>query len=429
MPEENTLSPREQEILQLVARGLTNREIAQELSISPNTVKVHVSNIFEKAGVASRTEAALYGMEQGIVDVPGGENEKALSGLSINELIRKYRWVWGAMLALLIVFGVTFATNVLFPPSTPETAALIDFAERWQELSPMPKPRAGMAAVPYDGNIYALAGEGPEGVSGEGFRYLVEEDRWESLRQKPTPVTDVAGVLIGERIYIPGGKMANGRPTNILEIYDPRADTWGIGTPLPKAISAYALADFEGKLYVFGGWDGEGALDDVYIYDPALDSWQEGTPLPTARFDAGAVVAGGRIFVVGGWDGEKDFDVNISISAAQMLQGEGVWNNEPALPMRRFGMSVINLAGQIYVFDGSSVDDVGINQMVYSLDPEVWSIVEDETGDSEEIIHSSVVSIGEYIYLVGGKKSEGLSNRALSFRAIYSIMLPFTVNQ
>ena len=51
MPEENLLSHREEEILQLVATGLTNREIAQELTISPNTVKVHMSNIFSKINV------------------------------------------------------------------------------------------------------------------------------------------------------------------------------------------------------------------------------------------------------------------------------------------------------------------------------------------------------------------------------------------
>lgn len=52
------LSPREQELVELVARGLTNREIADLASISRNTVKQHLKRVFRKAGVASRTELA-----------------------------------------------------------------------------------------------------------------------------------------------------------------------------------------------------------------------------------------------------------------------------------------------------------------------------------------------------------------------------------
>ena len=53
------LSKREKEVLRLVARGLTNPEIALELFIAQATVKVHVHHILEKLGVPSRTAAAL----------------------------------------------------------------------------------------------------------------------------------------------------------------------------------------------------------------------------------------------------------------------------------------------------------------------------------------------------------------------------------
>jgi DNA-binding NarL/FixJ family response regulator len=53
------LSPREREVLSLVAAGMTNRAIGEQLFISPVTVKVHVRNIFDKLGVRSRAEAAL----------------------------------------------------------------------------------------------------------------------------------------------------------------------------------------------------------------------------------------------------------------------------------------------------------------------------------------------------------------------------------
>jgi LuxR family maltose regulon positive regulatory protein len=52
------LSPRELEVLGLIAAGLTNREIADQLAISPETVKKHTAGIFGKLGVGNRTEAA-----------------------------------------------------------------------------------------------------------------------------------------------------------------------------------------------------------------------------------------------------------------------------------------------------------------------------------------------------------------------------------
>ena len=60
------LTEREIEILQRVATGASNRQIAQQLGISANTVKVHLRNIFEKLGVASRTEATLYAIQAGL---------------------------------------------------------------------------------------------------------------------------------------------------------------------------------------------------------------------------------------------------------------------------------------------------------------------------------------------------------------------------
>jgi DNA-binding NarL/FixJ family response regulator len=62
-----TLTERERQVLQLLAQGLANKQIAASLSISEHTVKFHVSAIYAKLGAASRTEAVKRGVQQGLV--------------------------------------------------------------------------------------------------------------------------------------------------------------------------------------------------------------------------------------------------------------------------------------------------------------------------------------------------------------------------
>ena len=62
------LTPREVEILRLLVRGQTNREIAQELVVSRGTVKNHVQHIIAKLGVSDRTQAAVRAIELGLID-------------------------------------------------------------------------------------------------------------------------------------------------------------------------------------------------------------------------------------------------------------------------------------------------------------------------------------------------------------------------
>jgi DNA-binding NarL/FixJ family response regulator len=64
------LTKREREILSLVAEGMSNREIAEKLVLSPETVKSHVAAILEKLNVSDRTQAAIYAVRNGLVESP-----------------------------------------------------------------------------------------------------------------------------------------------------------------------------------------------------------------------------------------------------------------------------------------------------------------------------------------------------------------------
>jgi HD-GYP domain-containing protein (c-di-GMP phosphodiesterase class II) len=65
------LTRRQVEVLRLMAAGLSNRDIARRLVISPRTAEHHVQDIYLKIGATSRAAAALYGMEHGLLDKPG----------------------------------------------------------------------------------------------------------------------------------------------------------------------------------------------------------------------------------------------------------------------------------------------------------------------------------------------------------------------
>ena len=68
-PTEDPLSEREVEVLKLVAQGLTNQEIAEQLFISARTVGAHVGHILDKLHLANRTQAALYALREGLANL------------------------------------------------------------------------------------------------------------------------------------------------------------------------------------------------------------------------------------------------------------------------------------------------------------------------------------------------------------------------
>jgi NarL family two-component system response regulator LiaR len=68
-PDREILTERETEVLQLLAQGRSNREIAGVLTISEATVRTHVSNILAKLNLCSRTQAALYALREGLASL------------------------------------------------------------------------------------------------------------------------------------------------------------------------------------------------------------------------------------------------------------------------------------------------------------------------------------------------------------------------
>ena len=75
-----SLTPREREVLELLAEGASNRTVAKTLFVSERTARTHVSAILSKLGLASRTQAALWAVQEGVASGPGAQAQSGASG-------------------------------------------------------------------------------------------------------------------------------------------------------------------------------------------------------------------------------------------------------------------------------------------------------------------------------------------------------------
>lgn len=440
LPTEKTeLSDREVEILRLVATGASNKEIAQKLFISPNTVKVHLRNIFAKIGAVSRTEATLYAIRHGWVQVetvtpptpaaapeptPGTENTPAETAPPVQRPSR-LRWIMAEVVVLILLLLTPFAWRALNPSPTalPTAAATSTPQPRWQEKAPLPEARAGLAAAAFENMIYAIAGETASGVIGRLDRYDPSTDAWVTLTSKPVAVADVNAAVVGGRIYVPGGRLASGVVTNTLEVYNPRTDSWEQRAPLPVALSAYALVAFEGKLYVFGGWDGAGYIATTYEYDPTQDVWAERTPMPTARAYAGAAVVGGRIYVVGGEDARGTLAVNEEYTPEGATTSSAAWNTRAPLPAPRTKVGMAGIADIIHVVGGDEANIASSSPVEFFASQNAWQSFEAPL-QPVHWAHVSLVANGSYLYAVGGMVENTAALGTYRYQAIYTVALP-----
>jgi DNA-binding CsgD family transcriptional regulator/N-acetylneuraminic acid mutarotase len=445
MPDIDNLSDREREILYLVATGVSNKQIAQALNISTNTVKVHLRNIFGKIEVASRTEAAMFAVSAGLVELPGEARGDGMNGVhsgSVREQAalpdrlalptpadRRSRSPWYYLAGLIVVLAVgILAVQTLRggDPTSPESEnpSIPTPPPRWQEGAQLPTPRQGLAAVAYENLIYTIAGESQEGVTGMLERYDPETDRWTSLAPKPVPVTEVGAVVIGGKIYVPGGRTGAGDLTDAFQVYDPREDRWEEGPSLPVPLSGYAVTAFEGKLYLFGGWDGQAVRQSVYEFDPDAGEWSEHTPMPTARSFAGAAAANGKIYVFGGFDGEGPLAVNevYQPDLDQEAPSGSAWTPGPAMPEPRYGMGVANVADIIHVFGGLGAGEQPLPPLEYPPQTLTWQAFESPLDEPWSML--GLVPYGTQLYLMGGSVEGKPTGRNLVYQAIYVVSLP-----
>lgn len=423
------LSGRETEILKLVGQGLSNKDIAQTLFISVNTVKVHLRNVFEKIDVSSRTEATLYAIENGIIKPSRPESLPTTPDNAQDSRFRKFirRFWWLSLpiaLGLIAALAILISNSGLFASSTPTPVTIpgVTTIQRWQELAPMSQARSGLAVAAYGNAIYAVAGMTESGATDLVERYDPQRNTWETLSKKPTAVGNVVAALIGEKIYVPGGELIDGSMSDLLEVYDPRTDSWEALNPMPTALSAYALAAYEGQLYLFGGTTGNTYSNSVYIFDPVQNNWREGSAMPTPRAFASAAVAAGKIYVIGGFDGTDSLTVNEAYTPGRDRLGDQPWSAQPALPEGQFAFGMQGIGELIFIVGKSTTEQYTLLQFLPQNN--LWTFFYEKP--PVPIGRSlGVATLQGYLYILGGLKNDDVSSPTnLRYQAVYTIVIP-----
>lgn len=459
------ISERELDVLNCLAEGASNREIADQLSISHNTVKVHVRNIFTKLGVSSRTEAATVALQKGVLSIPGLEPEPVVEdGEGVDdedeaqdtengsaeaadddengdvatetaepltsgdrELLKRRNLLGiiglvaiGALLVVTISLLLDNMGTALSPTGSPADAAPtveafqeIDLGDNWVQSRTLPEPRSRMAMATVGLNVYAIGGESTEGVDNRVLIFDSQQQRWRRGAAKLTAAAGAAaGVLAGE-IYVAGGYGDNGQATTAVEAYSPLNDAWRPVTALPRPVAGAVAIVSDGLLYLFGGEDGETVLADAFVYDPARQQWETLPPMEQARTMAVGGVLSSKLYVVGGSDG------NAPLSSCEAFEpATSEWSQCPSMQQGRAAAGSAVFLNKLYVL-GGEIEGQDAAGEVYDVAEETWTPFNiPMLADAPDWPHVGVSGVETHIYALGGEQDGALSDGMYVYRPL-----------
>jgi DNA-binding CsgD family transcriptional regulator len=423
------------EILRLVATGATNQQIAHDLFISVNTVKVHLRNIFSKLGVESRTEATTFAIRAGWVVMSGPQPPARGSDDLTMAKPRIATW----QRVLLLASAVMIAALVLSPPTRRiagnggqltdqsaggTTGSLGAASSRWLNKAQMPTARSRLAVAAVDGLVYAVGGDTADGVTGIVEVYDPAADTWARKASKPRAVRNISAAVLEGKVYVPGGYDATDQAISVVEVYDPSSDTWSEASPLPEALCAYGLTVWRGKLYLFGGSDGIRYLDHVWIYDPDADTWNPGTALSQPRGFSAAAAVGESIFLVGGYDGQVELALCEEYRPTTEGSGESPWTARKSMTFPRGGLVAVPAEGYVYAMGGGWTTYLTGNER-YDIANDTWTTFDSPLLGQWRTFGAAAVGSkeGTVVHTIGGWSDRHLSAN-LVYQVFYRIYLP-----
>jgi len=451
------LTERELEVVRLVARGISNKEIAAQLHVSPNTVRVHLRNIFAKLEAQSRTEVTMIAVRNGWVavaipaqaasplpgDLADATATQAPALLQSDDRVTSAEPTaiaaaqalpspaqpvpvapnpepppspafWQRVASVLTLAAIAVLVVALWQrPSAEAGPAPIDLApaggganvmpvvspmesSRWHLRASIRTARARSAVAAAKGKIYVIGGEVNRAPSSEVLVYDPQLDSWQEIADKPTPVMNTHAAVIGDILYVPGGTTADSVATDRVEALDLRTGDWKVLPPLPRPVTGHAVVAFADRLYVVGGRTLNGFSDATFAFDVRSGQWSSLAPIPTPRSQLGAAVINERIYAVGGYDGRREH------TTCEYLQvSSGKWLTCAPMTIPRGGFGLAQVGFGLYAVGGGLSGFIGFNER-YDPDADRWvpfEMPEPRMGDWRYV---GIAALPTAFYAIGG---------------------------
>lgn len=453
------ISDRERQILEVVATGASNHEIAQELNISVHTVKVHLRNIYSKIGVQSRAAATRYAVEHGLVhisrqsspdSVPATEfsagdetseldaddsdsdndtNESEADGGDVETQARyngtgEYDDVSGQQTSSIVVSAMPSPES----PSANKPETQVDTSQSeiadgssqtalaLSQATPVPLTPATPETI--------VPATTPTSESAEKADTLAPTDQTVSnTHHSPRTVSGFAHsplLLIGLAVVsvvltialvytlLHQTQSTVATPTivtqeatdTIAQIAAPERWTEHTAMLKPRTNFAATAYDYDGKMYIIGGSVADAATAVVERYDPVNDVWVTLEEKPTAVSHIQAVTLGGLIYVPGGENANGNV---LDIFEVYDPRSQN-WMSLPSLPSPRSHYALASFEGQIYLFGGW-------DGQTYCADVFIYNPIEEQWYTGQQLArprrNAGAAVAEDRIYVIGGEDEYG----------------------
>lgn len=430
-----SVSPREMDVLNAMRRGATNKEIAAELSISANTVKTHVRNLYAKLDASTRTEAILRATEQGMfaptVAPVEPKSTPALPETTSSPTKMMPIVIGGALLAVLLIGLTAWIITRNRPDESELVAKESAFTPTqigdtpWRTAPTLPSGRTGFAIASVGSELYVIGGETEtETASAEGFALNPRENVWRPFANKPTAVKHAPAAVILGQIIVPGGEFAEGA-TDVVEIYSPSADAWRTTSTLPQPTSGSVALAHDDTLYLFGGVDDSGIVTNgVFAWEPETGLWRPLPDMPTGRAHATGGIVDDILYIVGGVSGLDATNDPLNV-CEKFDPAMETWETCPPLQHPRAYASGTTILNKLYVMGGSDAAEGEQFTAELGWQPFPLPMFTNETWQG-----NGTTTIETRLYTLGGVLDGEMTADHYSWNALpYQYFIPSTLNE